>query len=538
MFLSKLSVENYRTFRHVDFSFDEGANYIVGDNNIGKSNLLALFSQALSGAGFAERDFMDPAREIRVTFTLSDADTGERQTARLLLTQRVEEAAPSLSNADTGEKLPLEVVRRMYFLFHSPADTARQGPSHEQAEELVALFREYLQSGEEAAEELSALLSEYGFPVDLSGGAETAALRLFAALHEPAEAGGRTTLQVTLAAGAYILAALRRLKRSRTAPFEEIVMTDARGRRLLPVMLGIDEPERHLHPYMQRAVLAFLRRIFANRVPFFVKLLQKTLGIDGLDGQIFIVTHSTDALINDYRAILRLYRGEQGEVRAACGADFRFDQEIEKHLIMHFPEVKEALFSRCAVLVEGETEYGSFGYFAHTLGTDFDYAGICLINARGESSISKICQLLRRFHVPSVALYDRDVIATQRPTRNVFYTDGLCYEMDVVNACLGNGRRALLDAVVADVGEGMTNVSSALVKKACGKLGLARSDYPPKKLEQLPARDVKKQTFYYFAWLYGNKGVIIGRALGLRMKREDIPPAFARVIRAAAELSK
>lgn len=49
-------------------------------------------------------------------------------------------------------------------------------------------------------------------------------------------------------------------------------------------------------------------------------------------------------------------------VRAACGSSFHFDSEIEKHLIMHFPEVKEALYSRCTILVEGETEYGSFGY--------------------------------------------------------------------------------------------------------------------------------------------------------------------------------
>lgn len=79
------------------------------------------------------------------------------------------------------------------------------------------------------------------------------------------------------------------------------------------------------------------------------------------------MTHSTDALINDYRSIIRFYWDENKQVQAACGSSFRFDREIEKHLIMHFPEVKEALYSRCAVLVEGETEYGSFEYFARTM---------------------------------------------------------------------------------------------------------------------------------------------------------------------------
>ena len=88
---------------------------------------------------------------------------------------------------------------------------------------------------------------------------------------------------------------------------------------------------------------------------------------------------------------------------------------------MHFPEMKEAFYSRCAILVEGETEYGSFPYFARTIGVNFDYHGICLINARGESSIIKIAQLIRRFHIPVVCLYDRDVME-ENHTEYIFYT--------------------------------------------------------------------------------------------------------------------
>ena len=42
MFISHMLVENYRTFRHVELHFDSRVNYIVGDNNIGKSNFLTL----------------------------------------------------------------------------------------------------------------------------------------------------------------------------------------------------------------------------------------------------------------------------------------------------------------------------------------------------------------------------------------------------------------------------------------------------------------------------------------------------------------
>lgn len=530
MYFSQIEIENYRTFRHIVLVFNDAVNYLVGDNNIGKSNFLTLLETTLAGRGFAEGDFLDPSRPIRVVYTLSDADRGRREKVRLVLSQEVQEAVPRLTLADTGEAFPLEYVRRMYYLPYSLSEAMRRG-SGAYDEEKVGLFRRCLSGGGAVRTGLTELLSRYGLSVDLSGSEDEALARLLRAVYgEPAAESGGTFRQM-LAMGAHILTLLLRKKKSRAVPFEEIVMEEA-GKRYLPVLLSVDEPEQHLHPYMQRAVLAFLRRILNNEEPFFLMLLREVLGIDGLDGQLFIVTHSTDALIDDYRSIIRLYWDEERKVQAACGAAFHFDREIEKHLIMHFPEVKEALYSRCAVLVEGETEYGAFGHFARTLGAHFDYYGICLINARGESSIAKIAQLMRRFHVPTVSLYDRDVMGVRKPSANVFYTDEICFEMDVVRACLEAGRRALLDEAIREA-DGEERVSSALVKKAAAKLSVPRAKFPPRKLSGISSRDRHALDFYYFAWFYGNKGVIIGRILGMLLTASEIPPAFRRVIEAA-----
>lgn len=537
MYLSKMEIENYRTFSHIDMYFQDQMNYLVGDNNIGKSNFLDLLETALSGRGFGESDFLDPEKPVRVRFTLRDGqEAGE---AVMELTQYVHEAAPVLRNGSTGEVLPLEYIRRMYYLPHSLHNAARLSAGEEEIRDVGDIFRCCLAS-REGAEELETLLAGHGIEVDLSGPVEAAELRVMRAIYGPREemGGARTTVQVVFAVGLYLLAGLLRKKRSRAVPFEEIVTAGKAGKRLLPVLVSIDEPEHHLHPYMQRAVLSYVHRIMNNEEPFFLHMVQRVLGIDGLDGQVFIVTHSTDALINDYRSIIRLYWDAGRKVQAACGVTFHFDQEIEKHLIMHFPEVKEALYARCALLVEGETEYGSFDYFSRTLGMNFDNYGICLINARGESSIAKIAQLLRRFHVPSLCFYDRDVMAGRRASPYVFYTDYICYEMDVVMSCLDAGARSSLDGVIRDVSDGETRVSAALVKKACQKLEVPRTQHPPRKLENISGRDRKALEFYYFAWLYGNKGVIIGRALGLSLKKEEIPPAFQKVIRAAADMAE
>ena len=65
MFISHMLVENYRTFRHVELHFDSRVNYIVGDNNIGKSNFLTLLKFITHGYGFKENDFLEPDKPIR-----------------------------------------------------------------------------------------------------------------------------------------------------------------------------------------------------------------------------------------------------------------------------------------------------------------------------------------------------------------------------------------------------------------------------------------------------------------------------------------
>lgn len=541
MYIRTVEIDNYRTFRHVVLQLEQSANYMVGDNNIGKSNFLDLLNQTSQGYGFRESDFLDPEKPVKVAFTLRDSESGEE--AVIELSQTVREAVPALRNKATGERLPLEYIRRMYCIRHTLEEAPRNMLGSGEFEEIHRLFQTCLEGEEEVSEAVLEMGRLLGVDGPFSKDARAAALQLMYAIYGSDDESRyqRDNMQIMAAMGVHLMIRLMEKKESRAVPFEEIVTTDRKGKRYLPVLVCIDEPELHLHPYLQRAALSYCRRILSNQEPFFLEMVQKVLGIDGLEGQLFVVTHSTDALVNDYRRIIRLYRDKTGEVAAACGAAFHFDSEMEKHLIMHFPEVKEALYGKAAVLVEGETEYGAFHLFAATKHIYFDYYGICLINARGESSISKIAQLLRRFHIPSVSLYDRDVKGDRKEAPYIFYTDYICFEMDVVATCLARGQRVLLDRVVedmADVRSGDILVSASLIRKAAAKLGLVKERYAPRKLGHISGRDRKKLEFYYFAWLYGNKGVIAGRALGMQMKEADIPPSFQRVIEGALRLAK
>ena len=77
MHISSMTIDNYRTFRHVVFHFDRQVNYMVGDNNIGKSNFLCLLKWISHGYGFREGDFLDADHPIEIRLTLAEAAGGE-----------------------------------------------------------------------------------------------------------------------------------------------------------------------------------------------------------------------------------------------------------------------------------------------------------------------------------------------------------------------------------------------------------------------------------------------------------------------------
>lgn len=529
MYISFMKIENYRTFHMITLTFDDSMNFIVGDNNIGKTNFLALLKTVTQGLGFVESDFKDPDLPIRVAIELSMADMSSGEKLKISLEQKVTEVVPRLYDLKTGNQLPLEYVRSMFYINLSLEAVPRNIVSDQEFKRLHDAFSLILSGNKDNYARAEDYFHKKGIDLKLPEDPRAAALLIINTIYFTPQEEESSVTQLMMAVGGHLLSEMIRKKESRSIPFQDLIITGRDGKKYLPIAVSIDDPEIQLHPYLQRAMISFLHSILSNRESLFCELIKAVLDVDGIDGQLFIVTHSTDALVDDYRCIIRLYRNRMAGVSAACGASFKFDKEIEKHLIMHFPEVKEAMYARCALIVEGETEYGSFPYFAITMGIHFDYHGICLINARGESSISKISRLLREFHIPTVCLYDRDVMA-EHGQSHVFYTDNICYEMDVVKSCVTQRKSHLLLNVVKTVAPDSTYVPQALIKKACQKLQIPKSEFAPRKLENISVRSEKALTFYYFAWLYGNKGVIIGRALGFQLGINEIPESFKRAI--------
>ena len=551
MYIKWMHIENYRNLADVTLSFHNDINYFVGENAVGKSNFLDLLKIILECHGFNERDFTDVHKPIRVDFELSLGELNykcmftpnEGPIYRLRLEQVVQEVYPRLYRVtDTGiEPMALSMIRHALYMCHR--DTSEQElftiPSSVYVE-LGKLLEDYVSRLEIVTDDLQRDVVSLRKDLDpycmLNIQHLIEVLSTSSAMERKYSADN---VRLIMAVALKILAQIYMKINSATTNLEALLVYDEKGRKYLPIFISVDEPELHLSPYLQRAILNYYRQIVTNENEEFLALLKEVFNIDGLLGQLFVVTHSTDALVDDYRHIIRLYRDENNMVCAACGVTFNFPKEVEKHLIMHFPEAKAALYARCIILVEGETEYGCFAGFGKKLGVDFDYFGICLINARGESSISKLQKLFNRFAIPTVVLYDRDVEGKYAKAHsNIFYTDEICFEMDFVTHLLSLHKRSIMDAIIKDIiDDARPMVTKDMARRGYAKLGITKNQIVQRCLPNISDRKLDDLHIYYFSWFYGNKGVIVGRRISQFLEAEMIPPAFIAVIERAKVLS-
>ena len=276
--------------------------------------------------------------------------------------------------------------------------------------------------------------------------------------------------------------------------------------------------------------------------------MKACFGIDGIDGQLIIVTHSTDALAGDYRNLIRFYKdGDKTSVisgyalRPVAGAanEGHIKSENEKHLIMHFPEIKEAFYAKCAILIEGETEYGCMQAFADKLNISLDDCGICVINARGEGSIKPLRQLLTLFAVPSIAIYDGDVKDEKATTPNEFFTTELCFEIEIVKTLYAAGKTEIVRKIVLDMDSqaNAVDLDVDFVRKHFKKMGIATTGYIPKKLSDVSDTDKDDFCRMFSAWFMAKKGVLLGRIVGEAMPAVNIPACYRNAIIRAQEVA-
>ncbi|MDR2719491.1 MAG: AAA family ATPase, partial [Nitrososphaerota archaeon] len=536
MIITNVNVLNYRNIDGIKVTLHPDCNYIIGKNNIGKSNCLSLLSTICNGYTFENEDFLNTEKpiEVEIKIKLSPKEYGffgdnfspeDSSSINIRYRQAIQDPYPSIVCVDTNESISRRAIQKINYMQYETTsipsrklrlDTqegagllinnfisrfldSNSKPVFLNDEQIVRLkdfindrlnkiksFREYSIEAAVASDPIELLTSMFY----LSDGSRKIATT----------ASG---VQFIAMASINILCQIMTLYNDKAVPFKERLYTDDNGKKILSLVLSIDEPEVHLHPYLQRSLIGFYKRILKNKDPEFVDLLKQCFDIDGIDGQLIIVTHSTDALIGDYRSIIRFYKKE-GNVSVICGYDtaLQLDANNKKHLIMHFPEIKEVFYANCAILIEGETEYGCIHNFADKLGISLDDYGICVINARGEGAIPSLQRLLDVFKVRTVAIYDKDVETGQTPADNEFYTQELCFEVEIVKAFCNGEQADLIKQIACDLDHkaASQSMTAEFVRNSFKKMNIPLDDgYVTKKLSDIDDKKDKEEFIRLYA---------------------------------------
>lgn len=573
MKIKSIEILNYRNIGACSIVFNDDINYIIGENNIGKSNLLILLETICNGRAFEEDDFEDVEMPIEIILEImllpeeqgffgDNFSPEDSSIIKLRYTQKIDDAYPTIVSFDTGETIQTRQIKKLHFFKYDstvvPSKELRIDTQKGTGLLINSLIESFVKNNESGKsflestqigrlkdfinEHLSKIRSfkNYSIKAAVSDKTDEILSRLFFLSdgERKIEQTGKG-VQFIATATINILCQIMNVYNSKSVVFEEHLYTNSEDKKILPIILSVDEPEVHLHPFLQRSLIRYYQHILQNKDNDFLDLIKMCFGIDGLDGQLIIVTHSTDVLIGNYRNLIRFYQND-GHTQVISGKNLVIKDANEKHLLMHFPDIKEAFYAKCVILIEGETEYGCIQHFAETLNISLDDNGICVINACGEGSIKPLKYLLNAFSIPSVAIYDRDVKSGQTPSNDEFFTSELCFEIEVIKHLYSLGNTSVIKEIVRDLNTNAENevLDVNFVRKPFEKLGLDIATYTPKKLSDISEEDSEEFCNMFSSWYMVKKGVLLGRIIGQTLSAEQIPSCYVDAIRKAQEVSQ
>jgi len=221
-------------------------------------------------------------------------------------------------------------------------------------------------------------------------------------------------------------------------------------------ILGLEEPEAHLHPHATRALAANLnkiqsQKIIASHSPYFIqeipfkeiRMLRRVgpsskvlyikesfpaqvpqsgelLGFVASNPSKFSYNERTSTLYvtgkmeeREYRDLLKIYP-HQNDVHAEIKrvkdeSSLYLDENDLNDLETFAKRIRgEVLFARAWLLCEGQSDYLLFRYFAELLGKPFDQAGITVIDFQNIGSPGTFIALARNFDIPLILICDND----------------------------------------------------------------------------------------------------------------------------------
>lgn len=471
MYISEIvEINNYRNLTGKIITFNDTLNFLIGENNIGKTNILELINICFAIGKFAETDFMDITLPIKIKFKVKysneeigyfedNFDVDDSNSITLVAMQdSVDERINYYHDTPNQTKISMATIRTMNILYYY----AQRMPSKEvdfrktsgSGKVLNYLIQHSLEQSEIQEKDilkktkLKNIVKNVNRQIkkintitgdSVSAYVDTEVDKLVCRLLGLGDESGRELsslgegVQYAFNILLQIIEIIYNVKTTRKPEDFEERLINRDGKKLFPLFLVLDEPEVHQHPYRQRSLIRKIKALIENNNQEFLNLLKDLFDIDGLTGQIFIATHSPNILLDNYRQFIRLYKstGTNSQLKIVSGMNVVIDDKLYKHMLHNFIYLKEAMFSKCIIFVEGDTENGAIPVFAERMGLDMDERGIGVIKLDGADSVKRCMALYKSFGIKSIAIIDKDKKGSYGSEPDVYFTKANDYEEDV-----------------------------------------------------------------------------------------------------------
>lgn len=470
MYISEIkSISNYRNLSGLSFKFNSEINYIIGENNIGKTNILELLNIIFSIGKFSESDFEDILKPIKITLTIKyedeaigffedNFDDGDKNAITIIAEQKnIDSRINYYHDTPKRPQISSTIIKRLNVLYYyaqrmpiKELDFRKTSGSGKVLNYLVQKSLEKLDLEDDAIlnqGQINKIISELNNMIHslsnitndkisayLDPNTEKVVSRILLLGDDNNHNIGSLGVGIQYAFNILlqILEIIYNVKRSRTnEDFQERLIVK-NGKKYFPIFLLLDEPEIHRHPYRQRNIIKKINQMMNNDNKQFTYLLHSLFQIDALLGQIIVVTHSPNILLSDYHQFIRFYRDKDTkELRCISGMNMSLENKVHKHLLHNFLYLKEAMFSRYVIFVEGDTERGAIPVIAERRGFDLDEHSVAIIKLDGADGIKHCMELVNSFDIPSIAIIDKDKKSKYENIPNVYFTNEIDYETDI-----------------------------------------------------------------------------------------------------------
>lgn len=471
MYISEIvEINNYRNLTGKTITFNDTLNFLIGENNIGKTNILELINICLAIGKFVETDFNDITLPIKIKFKVKysneeigyfedNFDVDDSNSITLVAVQdSVDERINYYHDTPNQTKISMATIRTMNILYYY----AQRMPSKEvdfrktsgSGKVLNYLIQHSLEQSEIQEKDilkktkLKNIVKNVNRQIkkintitgdSVSAYVDTEVDKLVCKLLGLGDESGRELsslgegVQYAFNILLQIIEIIYNVKTTRKPEDFEERLINRDGKKLFPLFLVLDEPEVHQHPYRQRSLIRKIKALIENNNQEFLNLLKDLFDIDGLTGQIFIATHSPNILLDNYRQFIRLYKstGTNSQLKIVSGMNVVIDDKLYKHMLHNFIYLKEAMFSKCIIFVEGDTENGAIPVFAKRMGLDMDERGIGVIKLDGADSVKRCMALYKSFGIKSIAIIDKDKKGSYGSEPDIYFTKANDYEEDV-----------------------------------------------------------------------------------------------------------